>query len=173
MTLHIYAPRFNPAIRPLDELDVYTVPSSTVRAMTQIPMHLKLHLNLFAGQLYFEERSEYLDFCDMLRLSSQRASEGVEIAPDGFILSWSPRIPHQTNGLKLAPYSLAEKSTLTKSPVKFLKEFLMKARRDCQPIEKTDLGRLLDGELLTDKVFSRGNVSQGTSDLDSDGIDGS
>ncbi|ROW01894.1 hypothetical protein VMCG_05551 [Cytospora schulzeri] len=149
-TLHIYAPRPNRATRPLDGLDLYTVPSSSSQTMTSIPMHLKLQLNLFAGQLYFTELSEYVEFCDMLGLSWQKASEGVEIAADGFIPPSSLDDAETTNGLES---SQTRKSNFTTSPVKFLKVFLMKARRDCQSIEKTHLGKLLDGALLEEDDF--------------------
>lgn len=135
---------------------MYTVPSTSMQAMTPIPMQLKLQLNLFAGQLYFNEHSEYSAFCKLLRLSSQKATEGIEIAPDGFILSWSSSTSDKTN--MLATSTFAGSSTLTKSPVKFLKVFLTKARRDSQSIEKTHLGKLLDGALLEEDEFESQEV---------------
>lgn len=145
-TLHIYAPRPNLEIQPLDGLDRYTVPSSSMRAMTPIPIHLKTQLNLFAGQLYFSSHWEYTSLCDMLSMSWAKATKGTKIAADGFILS-RPKA-EGISGLGPAPTS-----TFTKSPVKFLKVFLMKARRDCQSIEKTHLGKLLDGALLEEDEF--------------------
>lgn len=138
-TLHLYAPRPNLEIRPLDGLDLYTVPSSSMQAM-EIPEKLRIQLNLYAGQLYFRDFAEYAALCNMLRLSCKEADEGTEVATDGFILSSPLRISDSTNGF-------------TKSPVEFLKVFLMKARRDCQPIHKTHLGKLLDGALLQDEDF--------------------
>lgn len=148
MTLHIYAPRPNLSLRPLDGLDLYTVPSSFMQAMKPIPIpiHLKIQLNLYAGQLYFEQLSEYEAFCKMFRLSGQKASEGMEIAADGFILAGN----------------LDKTTTFTESPVKFLKVHLMKSRRDCQSIEKTHLGKLLDGALLEGDDFkSQGMQEKG------------
>lgn len=146
MTLHIYAPRPNLSLRPLDGLDLYTVPCSSMQAMTPISIHLKIQLNLYAGQLYFEEFSEYVAFCKMFRLSWQKASEGLEIAADGFILAGN----------------LDKTTNFTESPVKFLKVHLMKSRRDCQSIEKTHLGKLLDGALLEGDDFkSQGMPEKG------------
>lgn len=160
-TLHVYAPRPNLEIRPLDGLDLYTVPPS-MRTMTSIPTHLKTQLNLFAGQLYFNEFWEYKALCNMLRLSWKKASKGTKIAADGFILSWPPRTSHEANGL--SEHVPAQTSTFSKSPVKCLKIFLMKARRDCQSIEKTHLGKLLDGALLEkDEFFPWKECSQSDS----------
>ncbi|KAK7740939.1 hypothetical protein SLS53_005002 [Cytospora paraplurivora] len=151
ITLHIYAPRPNLEIRPLDSLDLYTVPASAMQAMTPIPTHLRIQLNLFAGQLYFKDFSDYSAFCDMLRLSWHDASEGTKVASDGFIVSEPPRTSNNTDGP--AASTLAQASTFTESPVKFLKVFLMMARRDCQPIEKTHVGKVLDGALLRKTDF--------------------
>lgn len=150
-TLHIYAPRPNLSLRPLDGLDLYTVPSSSMQAMTPIPIHLKLQLNLYAGQLYFKDSSEYVAFCEMFRLSWQKASEGLQIAADGFILAWPPCNSDKTNGLTTP--CVSQNSKFTESPVMFLKAHLMKSRRDCQSIEKTHLGKLLDGALLEEDDF--------------------
>ncbi|ROW09287.1 hypothetical protein VPNG_05843 [Cytospora leucostoma] len=162
-TLHIYAPRPNLEIRPMDSLDLYTVPSSAMEAMTSIPIHLKTQLNFFAGQLYFNDFSEYTAFCDMLRLSWRETSEGIIVAPDGFIVSWPPRTSDDTDGS--AASAPAQASTFTEIPNKASKVFLMMARRDCQPIEKTHVGRALDGALLRKTDFeiphetaSRGNA---------------
>ena len=150
-TLHIYAPRPNLEIKPLDGLDLYTTPSSSMQTMARIPMHLKTQLNMFAGQLYFGSFREYTAFCDMLRLSWQEAGEGMEVAADGFIVSWGSRASDSKNGSTKT--LIAQDSTFTKSPIKFMKVFLMNSRRDGQLIEKTHVGRLLDGALLQESEF--------------------
>lgn len=55
-TLHLYSPRPNLGYRPLDGLDLYTVPH---RSPFQMPQLLVVELNLFAGQLYFNSFEEY------------------------------------------------------------------------------------------------------------------
>lgn len=137
-TLHVYSPRPSQEFSPLDKLDLYTVPSSPIVPCTPFPLRLRAQLNLFAGQLYLGSMSEYVELCDMLRLSRHEADEGTSISADGFILS-------STSGTISA---IIEASTFTSSPVKFLKVFLAKTRRDCQSIEKTHLGKILDGALL-------------------------
>jgi hypothetical protein len=75
--------------------------------------------------------------CDMLRLSWAPAREGVEIAADGFVY----------------PEDGEFVNTFEQSPVAFLNVFLAKCRKDCQSIDKTHVGRMLAGELLTQKNF--------------------
>ncbi|KAF3771137.1 hypothetical protein M406DRAFT_225273, partial [Cryphonectria parasitica EP155] len=142
-TLHIYCPRPSPEIRSLDDLNFYTVPSSSLAKLTPFPLHLKTQLNLFAGQLYLKSELEYLDLCTMLRLSPQEAVDGTIVEADGFIQS--------STSTDIA--AVIKKSTFTSSPVRFLKSFLTKARRDCQLIDKTHLGRILDGALLQTSDF--------------------
>lgn len=142
-TLHVYSPRPSQEFSPLDTLDLYTVPSSTMRAGLSVPLNLRAQLNLFSGQLYFSSVSEYIELCRILRLSHQEATESTSIAADGFILS-------STSSTVAA---IIQSSTFTSSPVKFLKTFLTKTRRDCQSIEKTHLGRILDGALLQESDF--------------------
>lgn len=145
VTLHVYLPRPSLGFRPLDKLDLYTTPSSTmIAAFPCLPLRLRTQLNLFAGQLYFNERSEYIELCKMLRISRQEANEGTDIAADGFILA-------STSSTIAA---IIHASTFDRSPVKFLKVFLSMIRRDCQSIEKTHMGRVLDGDLLQESDFS-------------------
>lgn len=145
VTLHLYSPRPNLGFRPLDKLDLYTTPSSTVIAAPPgLPLRLRTQLNLFAGQLYFNEKSEYIDLCKMLRLSHQEASDDVDIASDGFILA----------STSSAMAAIIQASTFDRSPVKFLKVFLSIVRRDCQSIEKTHVGKVLNFDLLQESDFS-------------------
>lgn len=57
--------------------------------------------------------------------------------------------------------AIVESSTFTKSPVRFLKSFLSKVRRDGQSIEKTHLGRILDGALLQLRDFDFQGENEG------------
>lgn len=143
-TLHVYSPRPTQEFKPLDMLNLYTTPSSMMQTSFLVPLRLRVQLNLFAGQLYFSSESEYIELCKMLRLSHQEATEGTFIEPDGFILS-------STSSTIAA---IIQASTFAKSPVKFLKTFLTKSRRDCQSIEKTHVGKIMDGALLQKSDFS-------------------
>lgn len=133
-TLHVYAPRPSLDIRPLDDLALYTIPSSPGRR-SPLPPHLATQLNLFAGQLYFKNFDEYIRLCNMLRLAWKQPDTGDCIGPDGFLQSAQSK----------AGMEVIRASTLTQSPVNFLKAFLSKSRRDGQAIGKTHLGKVLDG----------------------------
>ncbi|KAI0148581.1 hypothetical protein GGR57DRAFT_493524 [Xylariaceae sp. FL1272] len=50
--LHLYAPRSNLTQRPLDDLDLYTIPRKAARRI--IPRSLIIELNSFPGSLYME-----------------------------------------------------------------------------------------------------------------------
>lgn len=133
VTLHIYAPRCNLEFHSLDALDLFT--EGKTFDPSSIPRHLVVQLNLFAGQLYLSSFKEYTQVCDILGLAWRAAEEGVLVRADGFIVS--------------AP----EKMRFKDSPVKFLKVLMTKIRRNCEGIEKTHLGKILDGGLLEEADF--------------------
>lgn len=142
-TLHVYSARPSQEFKPLDNLDLYSVPSSPTEPHIPLPLHLRAQMNLFGGQLYLSSMDEYVQLCEMLRLSRHEATESTAVAADGFILSSTSD----------AVAAVIQASTFTSSPVHFLKVFLAKTRRDCQSIGKTHLGRVLDGALLQENDF--------------------
>jgi hypothetical protein len=132
VTLHLYAPRTNLAYGPLDALDLYTVGKEF--DSLDFPRSPIIQLNLYAGQLYLRSYDEYVELCNHLGLSCTTANEDEKIANDGFIRS------------SVGAWGLQE------SPVSFLKELLTKIRMGCQ-IDRTHLGRILNGELLQEGDF--------------------
>ncbi|KAF1738982.1 hypothetical protein CRV24_000912 [Beauveria bassiana] len=133
--LHLYAPRVTLGMQPLDLLRLYTV-SGTAHKDWELSRHLRLQLNLFAGQLYFGSYQDYADTCDMLSLAWRplSADEGhVQVETDGFVFGGNARF--------------------TKSPVQSIKVLLSTLRRDCRDISKTHWGRILGGEFLTKADF--------------------
>ncbi|KAI6777666.1 uncharacterized protein J7T54_007393 [Emericellopsis cladophorae] len=129
--LHLYATRPNLGYRPLDSLDLYTVPD---RQISPIPQSLILQLNLFAGQLYFDSFEEYT-----------RVSRFLGVGPQG----QDPlRQPHA------GPTDRMELSCFQKDYVGFFKVMFTKVRRDCESIDKTHMGRLLNDRLLTVDDFT-------------------
>lgn len=138
VALHLYAPRSNLSYRPLDTLDLYTVPE---RLKTRrIPRRLATELNLFAGQLYFDSFERYVDACRFLGISYETPKEGEEIAADGFIL-------------RDGEGRVGGESGLRSSPVAFFKALHMGIRRNCESIDKTHMGKLLDNQLLQPSDF--------------------
>jgi hypothetical protein len=139
-TLHVYSPRPNRDVATLERLDLHPVPALSP-SWTGLPPTATRQLNLFAGQLYFSGMGEYRAVCAMLGLTSvgtgAGANQGGPVAADGFIEDEEER------GM-----GDAAASAFSRSPVQFLKMFLSRVRRDCLAIEKTDVGRMLNGESL-------------------------
>lgn len=130
--LHLYKPRCSLAAPALDHLDLYSIPSS--RSKVTIPRQVSVALNVFAGQLYFSSFEEYRETCRYLGLASSRAEKGWKVTNDGFILNdgtaSKDKMPDQ-------------------NPVEFLKVLLMKVRRNIEEFDRSHMGRMLEGELLT------------------------
>ncbi|KAE8334599.1 hypothetical protein BDV24DRAFT_170024 [Aspergillus arachidicola] len=135
--MHLYAPRQIQGYSSLDSLTLYTVPGGS--SIVEIPILLRLQLNLFAGQLYIGSYSEYCEICDFLGVASCKTPEHLTVAADGFIIEGHTE----------------SKSTFHQSPLKFLKVLLSQIRKDGQEIDKTHLGKILDGKLLHPDEFHR------------------
>jgi hypothetical protein len=132
-TLHLYVPRLKLRHKPLDSLNLYCVglyfdPSCLDR--NQI-----VQLNLFAGQLYFRTYQEYMELCEKLGLAWTAVKEKQTVLADGFI-----QPPAGQWGFQM-------------SPVRFLRE-LFRIRRQGEGIEKTQMGKVLDGTLLEEGEFA-------------------
>ncbi|RSM04293.1 hypothetical protein CEP52_006878 [Fusarium oligoseptatum] len=140
VTLRLYAPRTNLGFQPLDHLKLYTVSKKVQNA--PIPEDIITQLNLFAGQLYLLSFDEYVDVCEALGLAWGPSDDSVTLGPDGFI-------PPGTSVGKLV-----NKSGFTKSPVRFLKVLMSKIRQDCELIEKTHMGKILEGIRLVEEDFA-------------------
>jgi hypothetical protein len=134
VTLHNYLPRPNLQFRALDSLDLFT--QGRHFDPSTVPCHLTIQLNLFAGQLYFGSFEQYTATCDFLGLAWKPQEHGVEVASDGFIVKGNT-------------------SNFTISPVKFLYVLMTRIRRNCDGIEKTHMGRVLNGTLLEKIEFEK------------------
>ncbi|KAF7555952.1 hypothetical protein G7Z17_g1782 [Cylindrodendrum hubeiense] len=140
VTLHQYAPRVNLGFQSLDHLALYSIPKR--RNETIVPRDVVMHLNLFAGQLYLSSFDDYTNMCDTLGLAWRAAEESVPLGPDGFIP------PGFENG------NFVNNSGFSKSPVRFLKVLMAKIRQECELIEKTHVGKILEGERLHEDDFA-------------------
>ncbi|KAI1744920.1 hypothetical protein F4680DRAFT_455891 [Xylaria scruposa] len=138
VALHLYAPRPNLGYRSLDKLDLYTVPEALKdRTITR---RFITELNLFAGQLYISSFDDYIDICKFLGLAWEPAKDGEVIGADGFIhLDHAGRIGGE--------------SGLPASPVEFFKALFTNIRRNCETIDKTHMGQVLDNRLLSPEDF--------------------
>lgn len=138
VVLHLFSPRTNQALRPLDSLDLYTVPRVSAQS---IPTRIRIELMLFSGQHYFESYNQYADTCEFLCLSHEATSGCRAVQPDGFI---------EPDG---HPSSRDPATVFRQSPVGFLKVLMTKVLGLGRGIEKTHLGRILEGVLLSDEDF--------------------
>ncbi|TIC93966.1 hypothetical protein CH35J_009644 [Colletotrichum higginsianum] len=133
VSLHLYAPRPNIGYRPLDTLRLHTTPHQPIpRVMPEVFTN---ELNLFSGQLYMKSMNEYLSVRRFLGL---RSADQKDSEPE---LSGS-----STNVM----------DTETPNLIKFLRVLTMKIRRNCESIDKTHLGRILDHRTLDDSDFANG-----------------
>ncbi|RMJ25082.1 hypothetical protein PHISP_04065 [Aspergillus sp. HF37] len=135
VTLHLYAPRQNQGCKPLDNLMLYNVPRSINTIET--PDSLRIQLNLFAGQLYLSSYAEYQRVCELLGVASGTTRDGQVVAADGFIVQGNE----------------GTTTTFRQSPLKFLKVLMSQIRKDCQEVDKTHIGRIVDGRLLSPSDF--------------------
>ncbi|KAL4895588.1 hypothetical protein BDV59DRAFT_211254 [Aspergillus ambiguus] len=136
--MHLYAPRQKQSFPPLDKLTLYSVPARSTDI--HIPKSLRIQLNLFSGQLYISSYDEYLEICDFLGVASVTAPDNMVVAADGWIVSGG----QQTR-------------TFKQSPLKFLRVLMSQIRKDGQEIDKTHLGKIIDGKLLSKVDFPDGD----------------
>ena len=150
-TLYLYAPRQNVGFAAVDDLRLYSVPGSQVGHEQIIPRNLVIELNLFAGQLYFDSYQEYTQVCSYLGLAWKAASDdGMVVSSDGFITKNKNSGDSRESG---------RVSSFKESPVQFLKTVLIKIRHNTEGIEKTHLGKVLSGAILTENDFVMSNVT--------------
>jgi hypothetical protein len=134
--LHVYAPRVTTSMRSFSDLAFYSIPESPTREWTA-PAHLRIELNLFAGQLYFDSTEQYQRVCALLALHmAHPGAKHVEV--DGFV--------------PLA-YRTGESSPFSVSVVSMFKK-LTALRRKGMGFGGTDLGRVLDARPLSSEFES-------------------
>ncbi|KAJ2996092.1 hypothetical protein NUW58_g1080 [Xylaria curta] len=136
--LHLYAPRPNLSYKPLDRLDLHTVPEALKDR--EIPRRFITELNLFSGQLYVSSYDNYIDICRFSGLAWEPTKDGEIIGADGFIY-------RDRSG------RVGGESGLQASPVEFFKVLLTKIRRNCETISRTHMGQILDNQLLSPEDF--------------------
>ena len=138
--LNVYSPRVNMSMRTLEDLSFCAIPA--VPESWPTPSFAML-LNLFAGQLYLRNYEEYLSVCRFLGLGFRPPYEQIQVASDGFIS------PTSRSGFDALMQSACP---FTNSPVEFLR-ILMALRRKGQGFQRSHLGRMLHGELLSREDF--------------------
>ena len=133
--LHIYAPRVNSSMRSFSDLTFHSIPDSPAERWTA-PVHARIALNLFSGQLYFDNKEEYESVCVLLALS--KAHPGAEYS--------------QVDGFVPLAYRTGRPSPFSKSKVSILKK-LMGLRRKGMSYDRTHLGQILNAIPLSDETL--------------------
>lgn len=140
VTLHVYSPRVNMGMITLEDLSF----CATTPALEPWPQYfLTMQLNIFAGQLYLKTYEDYLSLCRFLGLCFRPPEGQIQVAYDGFI---APADRPQFDAI------MARECRFTRSAVEFLR-LLMTFRRKGQGIERSHMGRIINGELLTRRHF--------------------
>ncbi|KAH9180205.1 hypothetical protein EDB89DRAFT_2118669 [Lactarius sanguifluus] len=134
--LHIYAPRVTASMRSFSDFTFHTIPESPTGAWTA-PAYIRMELNLFAGQLYFDSKEEYDRVCELFALHMAHP-DAKYIEVDGFVRR---------------PYRTGAKSPFSVSVIATFKE-LTGFRRKGMGYNRTHLGRVLDARSLSSEFGS-------------------
>lgn len=137
VTMHTFMPRIHESYPPLDQLTLYNIGRDF--DATSVPASLRVQLNLFSGSLYLDSYEEYIELCGFLGIaySSDGLRDDQQVFSDGFI---SPP---------------AGKWGLRTSPIPFLRALLMRIRHKGDGLEKTHLGKIMNGVRLEEADFRK------------------
>ncbi|TVY45523.1 hypothetical protein LOCC1_G005368 [Lachnellula occidentalis] len=132
--LHVYSPRLSLSNRSLEDLSFCAVPP--VQDNWSIPA-ISTTLNLFAGQLYLRDATEYRTLCRFLGVRF-RTYQDLDVNADGFI---SPEARH------LQDDETAAICRFNRSPIDFLR-LVTTFRRLGQTFATSHVGKILSGDLV-------------------------
>jgi len=143
--LHLFASRTSLGMRPLEDLQLFTLPTNTPR--TPISSSLAQQLNLYSGTLYLRDIQSYREICRTLGLhfgdlAAEIADMGV-VNSNGFVKDAGVR-----EQLGLAGEGFAA------DPVQFLRK-LFHLRRNGRSFLPSHLGQILFGVGLTESIFEQ------------------
>jgi hypothetical protein len=133
--LHVYAPRVASSMRSFSNLTFYTTPDSGSKQWSA-SAHIRTELDLFAGQLYFDSKTDYERACVLLALTM--AHPGAKYCKiDGFVPP---------------AYRTGRRSPLKNSMVARLKT-LIGLRRKGMDFSRTHLGQILSANPLSEETL--------------------
>jgi hypothetical protein len=138
--LHVYTPRVIKMMKSSDDLRLYSVPSLPIRWRPNEV--LVRQLNIFAGQLYFPHRREYVKLSRSLGIyTTDLEDQGVfKVQSDGFIRPQD------------RPAAADYPDSFQQSPIPMLK-VLFSIRRKGMGYLPTHIGKLLSARRLTNEDF--------------------
>jgi hypothetical protein len=133
--LHIYAPRTSQRMKPSDDLRLYSIPP--LPSDWTPPWDLIDQLNVFAGQLYLRDYESYLRLCRFLGVPTKELSNGTAIRWNLF------NIPGSFEEMEIM---------FSGSPLPSVMA-LLAVRSRGRPFAQTHMGKILQGQLLTERDF--------------------
>ncbi|QBZ53515.1 hypothetical protein PoMZ_09201 [Pyricularia oryzae] len=137
--LYLYAPRLTFGFKNLKNFRFYPTPAFPTE--WSVPRYLVFQLNLFANQFYIFSFVNYIAFYNILGLDwENNGKNGMVVCANGFVDPVS-------NPGKIFKYFFKN------NPVNFFKIYLTKIRRDCESIEKTHIGKILNAIILQPEDF--------------------
>ncbi|KAJ6257020.1 hypothetical protein Dda_7903 [Drechslerella dactyloides] len=141
--LHCYAPRSSRNMRTLEHLDLCPVSSPALLLHPSAPdINVRMALNIFAGQLFFEDMEYYEQLCQFLGLYYRDIGGKLERHNDGWL-----------NNETRSQLNLMTGSKFMRSPIPLIRE-IANMRRKGQGFNSTHLGRLLNAQELDASHFN-------------------
>ena len=134
--LHLYAPRTSWRMKPSDDLRFYTIPP--LPSDWTPPWELIDQLNIFAGQLYLRDYASYLRVCRLLGVPATKQQR-------------NQRNPSNVRGSDKKDET---KSSRSGSSLPFVKALLAIRTRGL-PFAESHMGRILQGQILTERDFEQ------------------
>ena len=135
--LHLYAPRTSQRMKPSDDLRLYSIPP--LPSDWTPPWELVDQLNVFAGQLYLRDYTSYLRLCRFLGVPTKESSDNATVRRNLF------NIPGGFEEMEI---------TFSGSPLPAVMA-LLAIRTRGRPFAHTHMGRILQGQVLTERDFQR------------------
>ncbi|KAK6511638.1 hypothetical protein TWF481_000547 [Arthrobotrys musiformis] len=137
--MHCYAPRVSRGMPNFEYFDICPVESLLPKSPGQsLDMRSRIRLNLFAGQLFFENEKYYQALCEYLGLEYGAKNSSGHGGNDGWVMNAN------LNGEKTLAFS--------QSPIPFLRA-ITRIRRKGQGFASTHLGGVVDSRVLSTNDF--------------------
>ncbi|KIM20547.1 hypothetical protein M408DRAFT_130685 [Serendipita vermifera MAFF 305830] len=142
--LHLFAPRNSLAMQTLENLQLFTLP--TTQPTTPLPSHLSQQLNLYSGALYLSNFKSYNSLCTALRLHFGEVAAGIAergvINSNGFVKDATTRMELGLVG-----------DGFDEDPVQFFRK-LLHLRRNRRSFLPSHMGQILFSGGLSETDFA-------------------
>ena len=143
--LHMYAPRTIQAMKSMDDLAFYCIPPLPDALFEPVvDIDVRCQLNVFAGQLYFEDYATYVRLCFILGISPDESKKYELVESDRFVRE------------KGRVGDMGALCLFERSPIRLLR-MLTGLRRKGMSFENTHLGKLLHARIPSPEEFEVGD----------------